>query len=147
MKTMPSSHKGFTLLELMVVVAIISIIASLSAPSFVRQIAKAKLLDAQNIASQHQAIIEEFILVNGHFPSSSEFSNLQRPLAPDSIVKSLSTSDNNGVAGTLVVTLKADTGLNEDQYFHYQRSAAQHWQCLSDLAQKLLPAHCTEVGP
>ncbi|MEO9656419.1 pilin [Marinomonas sp.] len=135
---------GFTLLELMVVIAIISIIASLSAPSFVRQIAKAKLVEAQNIATQHQAIVEEFILINGVFPSSTQFDLLKRSLTHDSIVKSISVNDNNGVTGHIVISLNADTGVDDGQYFDYQRDSAQNWQCTSDLEQALLPGHCQE---
>ena len=137
---------GFTLLELMVVIAIISIIASLSAPSFVRQIAKAKLVEAQNIATQHQAIVEEFILINGVFPSSAQFAPLKRTLPDDSAVKSVQVKDNDGVTGHLVISLNADTGIDDGQYFDYQRDSDQNWQCTSDLEQALLPGHCQEIA-
>ena len=137
---------GFTLLELMVVIAIISIIASLSAPSFVRQIAKAKLVEAQNIATQHQAIVEEFILINGVFPSSAQFAPLKRTLPDDSVVKSVQVKDNDGVSGHLVISLNADTGIDDGQYFDYQRDSDQNWQCTSDLEQALLPGHCQEIA-
>lgn len=137
---------GFTLLELMVVIAIISIIASLSAPSFVRQIAKAKLVEAQNIATQHQAIVEEFILIHGVFPSSAQFAPLKRTLPDDSVVKSVQVKDNDGVLGHLVISLNADTGIDDGQYFDYQRDSDQNWQCTSDLEQALLPGHCQEIA-
>ena len=137
---------GFTLLELMVVIAIISIIASLSAPSFVRQIAKAKLVEAQNIATQHQAIVEEFILINGVFPSSAQFAHLKRTLPDDSVVKSVQVKDNDGVSGHLVISLNADTGIDDGQFFYYQRDSDQNWQCTSDLEQALLPGHCQEIA-
>ncbi len=137
---------GFTLLELMVVIAIISIIASLSAPSFVRQIAKAKLVEAQNIATQHQAIVEEFILINGVFPSSAQFAPLKRTLPDDSVVKSVQVKDNDGVSGHLVISLNADTGIDDGQFFDYQRDSDQNWQCTSDLEQALLPGHCQEIA-
>ena len=137
---------GFTLLELMVVIAIISIIASLSAPSFVRQIAKAKLVEAQNIATQHQAIVEEFILINGVYPSSAQFAPLKRTLPDDSVVKSVQVKDNDGVTGHQVISLNADTGIDDGQFFDYQRDSDQNWQCTSDLEQALLPGHCQEIA-
>ncbi|MGR0279859.1 pilin [Marinomonas dokdonensis] len=136
---------GFTLLELMVVIAIISIIASLSAPSFVRQIAKAKLVEAQNIATQHQAIVEEFILINGAFPSSTQFSPLKRTLPDNSVVKSVQVKDNDGMTGHIVISLNADAGIDDGQYFDYQRDSDQNWKCTSDLEQALLPSHCQEI--
>ncbi|RBO79658.1 pilin [Marinomonas aquiplantarum] len=136
-------QQGFTLLELMVVIAIISILASLSAPTFTRQIAKAKLIDAQNIATQHQAIVEEFILLNGHFPSTEEFALYRRTLADNSIVKSLTVKNQNSISGDLVLTLNNSTDITEGQMITYQRDSNRNWSCTSDINEQLLPQQCT----
>ncbi len=136
-------QQGFTLLELMVVIAIISILASLSAPTFTRQIAKAKLIDAQNIATQHQAIVEEFILLNGHFPSTEEFALYRRTLADNSIVKSLTVKNQNNISGDLVLTLNNSTDITEGQMITYQRDSNRNWSCTSDINEQLLPQQCT----
>ncbi|WP_394183986.1 pilin [Marinomonas posidonica] len=138
-----NAQQGFTLLELMVVIAIISILASLSAPTFTRQIAKAKLIDAQNIGTQHQAIIEEFILLNGHFPSAEEFKLYKRTLADKSIVKSLAVKNQNNISGDLVLTLNNSTDITEGQVITYQRDSNRNWSCTSDINQQLLPQQCT----
>ncbi len=142
MFTYRDAQQGFTLLELMVVIAIISILASLSAPTFTRQIAKAKLIDAQNIGTQHQAIVEEFILLNGHFPSSEEFTLYKRILADDSIVKNLSVKNQNKVSGDLILTLNDSTEINEGQVITYQRDSNRNWSCLSDINEQILPQQC-----
>ena len=144
MSTSLTLQRGFTLLELMVVIAIISILASLSAPTFTRQIAKAKLIDAQNIATQHQAIVEEYILLNGHFPSSDDFEQIKRTLTEDSIVKSVSVANQNKAQGDVIITLNDSTEINEGQTLTYQRDANRNWVCISNLSAQILPQQCSQ---
>ena len=138
--------RGFTLLELMVVIAIISILASLSAPTFTRQIAKAKLIEAQNLATQHQSLVEEFILLHGSFPSEAEFNLIKQSLADDSIAKSISVDNQNKNMGNIVLTLNNSTGITENQYLKYSRDANRNWKCLSDLDSNILPLQCESVA-
>ncbi|WP_421852178.1 pilin [Marinomonas sp.] len=138
--------RGFTLLELMVVIAIISIIASLSAPTFTRQIAKAKLIEAQNLATQHQSLVEEFILLHGSFPSEAEFNLIKQTLADDSIAKAISVDSQNKSMGNILITLNDSTGITENQYLKYSRDASRNWQCLSDLDNNILPLQCESVA-
>ena len=137
--------RGFTLLELMVVIAIISIIASLSAPTFTRQIAKAKLIEAQNLATQHQSLVEEFILLHGSFPTETEFDLIKQTLADDSIAKSISVESQNRNMGNILITLNDSTGITENQYLRYSRNANKNWQCSSDLDNNILPLQCESV--
>ena len=138
--------RGFTLLELMVVIAIISIIASLSAPTFTRQIAKAKLIEAQNLAAQHQSLVEEFILLHGKFPSNTEFDLIKQTLTDDSIAKSISVDSQNASMGNIMITLNNSTGITENQYLKYTRDAGRNWQCSSDLDSNILPLQCESVA-
>lgn len=134
--------RGFTLLELMVVIAIISILASLSVPTFTRQIAKAKLIEAQNLATQHQSVIEEFILLHGSFPNETEFNLIKTPLAAKSIAKSVTVDSANKTTGRLILTLNSNTGIDENQYLRFSRDSSRNWTCLSDLDANLLPLQC-----
>ncbi|MGO2355339.1 MAG: pilin [Marinomonas foliarum] len=134
--------RGFTLLELMVVIAIISILASLSVPTFTRQIAKAKLIEAQNLATQHQSVIEEFILLHGSFPNKAEFNLIKNSLADKSIAKSITVDSANKMTGSLILTLNSNTGIDENQYLRYSRDSSRNWTCLSDLDPNLLPLQC-----
>ena len=49
---MKRNHQGFTLLELLVVVVIIGILASLAVPRFIKTIEKARVAEAKNILGE-----------------------------------------------------------------------------------------------
>lgn len=138
--------RGFTLLELMVVIAIISILASLSAPTFTRQISKAKLIEAQNLATQHQSLVEEFILLYGYFPSANDFNLIKRSLPDDSIAKSITVDNQSDNTGNITLKLNSNTGITEDQYIQYTRDTDRNWNCTSDLDVNILPAQCESLA-
>ncbi|MBR7888595.1 pilin [Marinomonas sp. A79] len=142
MKLTYSGMRGFTLLELMVVIAIISILASLSAPTFTRQIAKANLIEAQNIATQHQSLVEEYILLNGSFPTDNEFDDIKQAVADDSIVQSIAVND----ADSIIITLNSATGIDDSSTLTYTRDDDRNWQCTSDLDTNVLPLKCTSTS-
>ncbi|MCW4628443.1 MULTISPECIES: pilin [Marinomonas] len=146
MRSSRLSMRGFTLLELMVVIAIISILASLSAPAFTRQITKAKLIEVQNLATQHQSLVEEFILLHGSFPSEADFNLIKNPLDTDSIVKLITVNDQNKGTGNIQLTLNDSTGITENQYLKYARDTNRNWHCTSDLAENVLPLQCKSLA-
>jgi type IV pilus assembly protein PilA len=130
----------------MVVIAIISILASLSAPTFTRQITKAKLIEVQNLATQHQSLIEEFILLHGSFPSETDFNLIKHTLDADSIVKSITVNDQSKGTGNIQLTLNDSTGITENQYLKYARDTNRNWHCTSDLAANVLPLPCKSLA-
>ena len=64
--------KGFTLVELLVVIAIIAALAALSTPVVLKQQKKAAATEAVNNAKQHFILLFEFDQDNGQYPGSSE---------------------------------------------------------------------------
>ena len=134
---------GFTLVELMIVIAIISILASLSAPKLARQVAKANLVAAHNLASQNQAAIEEFIMINDSYPSSDEFVSWLITDESDPHINTISLDNNEGTSGDLTIKLNALPGLEAGHYFLFSRDDSANWQCLSSLSSDYLPSHCS----
>lgn len=72
-KYMQSSvrRNGFTLIELMVVVSIIGILASVAIPSYQTYTARAQVSEALVIADELKVQIKEFYKYKGAFPSSN----------------------------------------------------------------------------
>ena len=139
----PKQQFGFTLVELMIVIAIISILASVSAPKLTRQVAKANLVSIHNLANQNQAAIEEFIMINDAFPSSADFTDWLINDTSDSHLNTISLANNDGTTGDLKITLNALPGLASGHYFLFSRDEDAYWQCSSSLSNDYLPSHCT----
>lgn len=69
-------QRGFTLIELMIVIAIVGILAGVAIPSYQNYIQRAKVVDDINAASVFKVALAEYHMVNGSFngflsPSSS----------------------------------------------------------------------------
>ena len=59
--------KGFTLIELMIVVAIVAVLASIAYPSYQEQIAKAKRADAASALMTGAQALERYYTSNGSY--------------------------------------------------------------------------------
>jgi len=66
---MKAVQKGFTLIELMIVVAIIGILAAIAIPAYQNYTIRAQVTEGLNLADGWKTSVGEFYAQNGNFPS------------------------------------------------------------------------------
>lgn len=103
-------QKGFTLIELMIVVAIIGILASIALPAYQTFVAKANIVSILATATAGKIPIFQFYIENGAMPSRAEMGS-----NPD--LKAFHTIMRTQLAGG--PHDKVYFNKNNDKYVHY----------------------------
>lgn len=73
---MPKYNNGFTLIELMIVIAIIWILSTMAMPSFQDQMIRAQVKEAFNLAEIAQKGVEEYYKEKKTFPKNNAMAGL-----------------------------------------------------------------------
>lgn len=68
---MKNYQKGFTLIELMIVVAIIGVLASVAVPAYQSYSVRSQVAEGMQLAGPVQAAVAEFWYDNGNYPADN----------------------------------------------------------------------------
>jgi len=70
-------QQGFTLIELMIVVAIVGILAAIALPAYQDYTVRAKLAEVMVIASKDKTSVSEFFISRGNMPTAGADAGIQ----------------------------------------------------------------------
>lgn len=98
-------HKGFTLIELMVVVAIVGILAVVASSYYQDYVIRSRVAEMVTDAESAKSSISEYILTNNAYPPNGITAGVTT--FTSKMVKTMTIGSNNGV-----ITISSSTSVN-----------------------------------
>jgi type IV pilus assembly protein PilE len=81
---LPKKYAAFTLIEMLLMVALIGILARFAIPSFQQFIIDAKMKEASQVALKNSQFMEKYYTLNGEYTNGSAWPTLPYPVSPES---------------------------------------------------------------
>ncbi len=100
---MKNKQQGFTLIELMIVVAIIGILAAIAIPAYQDYTARAKVSEVMVIASKDKSSVSEFYISQGNLPATTAEAGINVSAAQSAYLSADTAYD--AATGSLTYTL------------------------------------------
>ena len=113
MTRMPAmAQKGFTLIELMIVVAIIGILAAVALPAYQDYTARAKITEVNLQVGACKNAVSEFLQANGTFPANANAAGCNSTIATKYMAAGLAVDSTTGkiTSGAIQATGTAADG-------------------------------------
>ncbi|WP_151830150.1 pilin [Acinetobacter junii] len=165
---MKSMQKGFTLIELMIVVAIIGILAAIAIPQYQNYVGRSNVAAAVQTLSSNKTGLENYVMENGFFPDgvSKKVDEVKdadgvvtTPFVPDQRKKEglgiveptfgtinlVQVSKTSG-AGAIRITMNTGNPGIKDKQVQLLRNADGTWTCETTIEAKYVSKACSNVA-
>jgi type IV pilus assembly protein PilA len=148
---MKAVQKGFTLIELMIVVAIIGILAAIAIPQYQDYTVRSKITEALNLAAPAKLGIAETYASNGTWPADNATAGIAATIS-SKYVTSIDVTGGGAAPSEIVIVLGGSSGIGGNPTVDGESitltanvdadGSRVDWTCTSTAADKYLPANC-----
>ena len=139
---------GFTLIELMIVVAIIGILVAVGMPQYQNYVARAQVAEGFSLAGGLKTALAEYHDTNGEFPDGTTDAHTAIGIEPAGNIVGKYVTDvtvSNDGKGTITATF--GPGNHEDKFLRLTPTAtdgAVFFDCTTDIDESYRPSGCEE---
>ena len=146
-----TKQQGFTLIELMIVVAVIGVLSAIAIPQYQKYVAKAEVASVLTTMTGVKTNVEAFVVENGEFPGGVDGRRPSDLGAPDNMPLGVFTfEDFKDDTGKIKLTFKSE-GVNallkNDSLVLTRATETGTWTCTSSNIEKaLIPKGCTSTA-
>ncbi|MBU2984507.1 pilin [Saccharophagus degradans] len=138
---MKKVQQGFTLIELMIVVAIIGILAAIALPAYNDYTTRAKVSEGIGLAAAAKSAVSEYRISQAAYPTGNSTAGL-----PPTIASKYVTTVVVGASGIITVSYKTASGVTAGSTIIFRPTFATgtvDWTCTGgDVSDSYRPSNC-----
>ncbi len=137
---------GFTLIELMIVVAIIGILAAVALPAYQDYTVRAKMAEVIGLAAAAKTSVSEYYVTMGRMATTDASAGVNTNAGQSTYVSNIAYSATTSRATITYTITNLDPAAGDLAYIGVGSSNGVRWECNDDtvttIEDKYLPANC-----